>query len=92
MSKLVDSRKLASRRAELGERGLLDTMLDIARSHHVLLDEVLSGCRTKKVVVARHAMFAHLRGLGFSSPEVGALLMSEHSTVLAAARPLRVVA
>lgn len=85
---------LASRRAELAERELLEPLLTIAREHHVLFDEVLSGVRTKMVIRARHAMFAYLRGLGFSASEVGALLMSDHTTVLAAAAGprLRVVA
>lgn len=80
----TDPARLASRRAELSERALLEPLLTIARTHHVLLDEVIGGSRTKQVVKARHAMFEHLRELEFSLKEIGALLMSDHTTVKSA--------
>jgi len=66
----------------LAERGLLADVDRICQENHVLPEEVCSDSRRKKVSATRMRLYAHLRGLGFSLPEVGALLGRDHTTVL----------
>jgi len=53
---------------------LLAVAESTARSHHVLVDELLGRSRTQKVVEARRALVQALAGEGFSYGEIAALL------------------
>jgi chromosomal replication initiation ATPase DnaA len=68
--------------ADIVARGLLPMMQEVAAAHHVTVHAIVSSGRTKRVAEARHVVFARLRVLGFSLPEIGALMGRDHTTVL----------
>jgi len=73
---------------KLETRELLGEAIAIALRHHCTFHDVAGRGRGKLVVRARHAIWAWLRGLGFSYTEVGFLWGVEHSTVMAAIRAI----
>ena len=66
----------------LAERDLLAGVAIVCRMYHVLPEEALGNGRSKQVCAGRRAIYAHLRELGFSLTEVGALLGRDHTTIL----------
>ena len=51
------------------------------------LAAVVGPRRTKSVVEVRRRVIAHLRGMGLSYPEIGALLNRDHATIMNYLRP-----
>lgn len=70
----------------LARMGLLDGLYQIAKKHRVLLEDVLDDVRSKTVTKARIACYLHLRALGMSYPEIGKVMLRDHTTVLHAVR------
>lgn len=67
-------------------RGLLAMAEEVALAHHVTVEEVASRARSKRVCAARRVVFARLRSLGLSLPEIGRILGRDHTTVLVGLR------
>lgn len=70
----------------LSRMGLLDALVAIARKHKVLLDDILSANKSKSVMRARTACYLHLRGLEMSYPEIGRVMLRDHTTILYAVK------
>lgn len=62
--------------------GLLEPLLAIAKANNVLFDDVLSSSRSKNVMRARIACYLHLRGKGLSYPEIGKIMLRDHTTII----------
>ncbi len=75
-------RDLAIHIGVLSRIGVFDKLVELAKEHHVSLDDILSDSRSKSVMQARLACYAYLRGLGMSYPEIGKLMLRDHTTVL----------
>jgi hypothetical protein len=73
----------------LEDRGLLEQVAKVVRSHYVTMYEACGKTRTKKVAVARHAAWKHLYGLGFSYSEIGQLWGVNNDSVLRALKGYR---
>lgn len=63
-------------------RDLLVDARQVARSHHVTLDEMWGRSRMAPVVEARVAFWRLLRGRGWSYPAIARLAGRDHSTVM----------
>lgn len=66
----------------LEERGLLEQCRAIALKHNVLMKEICSRARTKRISEARRKVWKHLHKIGFSFPEIGRLFDRDHTTVV----------
>jgi chromosomal replication initiation ATPase DnaA len=73
---------LAIHLGALANMGLLDGLIAIAKENHVLLDHVFSDSRSKNVLRARTACYLHLRDKGLSYPEIGRIMMRDHTTII----------
>lgn len=68
--------------------GLYTRCFELAKSYHATLDEVMSTTREHRVKLARHAIWAYLRGLTragrpvLSYPNIGDLFGVHNSTVI----------
>lgn len=69
--------------------GLSGPLLEICRNHHVLLEHVLVGMRSRHVTMARAECCLHLRELGMSYPEIAKVLGMDPSSPLYAVRRAR---
>lgn len=69
--------------AELETIGLLPLAQRVAKLHSVPLLDVLSRKRTKSIARARGLLWATMRAMGMSTPELGRLFHRDHSTVVA---------
>ena len=78
------------READLGAAGLLDRVVAVCAAHGATVGEVLGRSRVPRIVVARHAAMAMIRGLRseftertiYSYPEIGAMFGRDHTTVM----------
>lgn len=72
----------------LAQLGFYDKLFAIAKDYHATLEEVMGLSREQRVVRARHACWAYLRGLkrggkpSLSYPNIGALFAVEHTTIM----------
>jgi chromosomal replication initiation ATPase DnaA len=66
----------------LAKIGVLEALERICREHNVLLSAVLSPNKSKRIVQARAACCVHLRSLEMSYPEVGKVMLRDHSAVM----------
>lgn len=62
--------------------GLLDDLIVIAKRHHVLFDDILSTARSKNIMLARIDCYLHLRNKGLSYPEIGKIMLRDHTTII----------
>ena len=73
---------------KLATLGLYDKCFELAKDYHATLDEVMSPTREHRVKLARHAIWAYLRGLTragrpvLSFPNIGDLFGVHNSTVV----------
>lgn len=67
---------------ELEARDLLARVEGICKSYNVLIGAVIGKKTSKRVVLARDAVFHRLHTIGFSYLEIGNMLGYEHSTVI----------
>ena len=72
----------------LTRRGLLGLLDEVCEELHVSRSDVLGPCRMRSITSARHHFWERLRDRGFSYPEIGHLVMRDHTTILAALRKL----
>lgn len=77
---------LAYHLGALSRMGLLDGLLAIAKVHNVLFDDVLSANKSRMIMRARIACYLHLRGLDMSYPEIGRVMLRDHTTILYAVK------
>jgi chromosomal replication initiation ATPase DnaA len=61
----------------------------IARDHGYTLEQVTARSRNRNLVAARKAVALHVRGMGASYPELGALLKRDHTTIMQTLRGRR---
>lgn len=64
--------------------GLLDKLESLSMEHHVPFEAVLSEGRAKQTMKARLACYQYLRSLDMSFPEIGRVMLRDHTTVLVA--------
>lgn len=83
---LLRKADLAIHLGALSRMGLLDRLLDIAKHHNVLLDDVLSTNKSRTIMRARVACYLLLRNLGLSYPEIGKIMLRDHTTILYAVK------
>lgn len=81
LSKHVDS---------LRKRDLYEGLASICIAHHVQLPIVLGNVKSSRVMQARVACYLYLRNLEMSYPEIGKVMLRDHTTVLIACRKARV--
>ena len=69
--------------AALTERGLVDLLDEVCRTHHVTRDEITGRSRSRSVSFARQDLWWRLREAhGYSYVELGRLFARNHTTVL----------
>lgn len=82
----------------LRERGVLDLAEQVCAAHGVELADVMSATKNRRIVSARRALWAALRGLGWTYAQIAWPWAYDYTTVYAglvrvervrAARPLR---
>lgn len=72
----------------LAQLGFYDKLFAIVKEYHATLEEVMGLSREQRIVRARHACFAYLRGLkrgvkpSLSYPNIGDLFGVDHSSVI----------
>ncbi len=72
----------------LTQRNLVDLLDEVCAERCVCRADVLGPVRTRWITAARHRFWELLRAKGFSLPEIGWLVMRDHTTVLHALRKL----
>jgi len=63
------------------ERNLADIGL-VALRHGFTRQDILSTCKTKKLVLARQDCIAMFRSRGLSTPQIGRIMGRDHSTII----------
>lgn len=69
---------------KLERRALLRTLADLCREYSVTIEQVLSGARTPRVVVARDACICKVLRVPMSTTEAGELFDMDHTSIISA--------
>ncbi len=59
---------------------------ELCKAHSVWLEDVLSPAKTKRVMQARLACYEYLRTMEMSYPEIGRVMMRDHTSVMHAVK------
>ena len=66
----------------LKNSSLYKPLEDLCKAHSVWLETVLSPAKSKRVMQARFACYEYLRTLEMSYPEIGRVMLRDHTSVM----------